>query len=294
MIRSMGITTLGDYIIITIALIWLIVAAVSDIKKREVPNWLSFSLIAIILGIRVLASILSWQFSYLLYGLAGLILVYAISNVFYYTRMFGGGDAKLLIGLGAAFGTNPTFMPLGIVELPFIINFLLNTLLVGAFYGVIYSIALALKNRKAFTIEFRNIAKGTERIRVIFLVFIGIFLLIITKAQLYSLLPLIFILIIFPYLYIFIKSVEDACMLKLLPSSKLTEGDWIAEEIKIGNRVIKMTAEGLTPKDILLIKKAKKKILIKQGIPFVPVFLIAALISVFAGNVFIMLAELLV
>ena len=290
----MNIIALGDYIIIAIALIWIAGATISDIKKREVPNWLSFSLIAIILGIRALASVLSWQFSYILYGLAGLILVYAISSIFYYTKMFGGGDAKLLIGLGAAFGTTPAFIPSGIIDLPLIITFLLNSLLVGSLYGVFYSIALALKNKKSFMVEFKKIAKGTERIRIIFLVFVGIFLVITTMARLYSLLPLIFILIIFPYLYLFVRSVEDACMLKLLSPNKLTEGDWIAEEIKIGNRVIKMTAEGLTQKDILLIKKAKKKILIKQGIPFVPVFLIAALISIFIGNVFVMLAELLV
>ena len=52
---------LADIILAATAVAWLFTAAVQDLKKREVANWLSFSLIIIALAIRAIASIVSFQ-----------------------------------------------------------------------------------------------------------------------------------------------------------------------------------------------------------------------------------------
>jgi len=95
----------------------------------------------------------------------------------------------------------------------------------------------------------------------------------------------------FPFLYYFVKAVENSCMVKLTSPNKLTEGDWLARPVKIGRQIIKPTVNGLSILEINALKKQRKKVLIKHGIPFVPVFLIAAIASILFGNIFIVLAS---
>ena len=93
-----------DLFLLILGLIWLIVASIQDIKKREVANWLSFSLIAFALVYRAFYSVLFFDLWFFLYGLIGLILFVGLAYAFYYARIFAGGDAKLLMGLGAILG----------------------------------------------------------------------------------------------------------------------------------------------------------------------------------------------
>ena len=90
-------------ILIVIATLYLSVASYTDLKKREVPDWLNFSLIFSALGLR---SIFSFEYgwSLLLDGILGLLVCLGIAYLFYYTNQWGGGDSKLLIGMGAIIG----------------------------------------------------------------------------------------------------------------------------------------------------------------------------------------------
>jgi len=63
--------------------------------------------------------------------------------------------------------------------------------------------------------------------------------------------------------------------------SELTFGDWIAKPIKAGKKIIKPNWEGLSEEEVELIRKfCKKKVLIKNGIPFTPAFLLAFLATI--------------
>jgi len=123
---------------------------------------------------------------------------------------------------------------------------------------------------------------------------LSLLLVMLLVAKLYDILFLVAIILIFPYLYIFVKAVENSCMIKLLAPKQLTEGDWLVKPVKIGKKIIKPKTEGLTVQDIAIIKKAKKKVLVKEGMPFVPVFLIAVLASLFFGDIFSAIASLLI
>lgn len=284
---------IADYILVSIALLWISAACVTDIKKREVANWLSFSLIAIALAIRAFAAVLAPQPSYFLYGLAGLAAFFALGNALYYTKIFAGGDAKLLIALGAAFATTPSFTHVSSMHIPFLLLFFINLLLFGSAYGIFYSIALAIKNKRAFIAEFKKLSMETKKLRFLFLLFVSLLFVMLLLAKLQGMLFLLAIVLIFPYLYIFVKAVENSCMIKLLSPEQLTEGDWLAGPVKIGKTVIRPKTEGLSIEEIKLIRKARKKVLVKQGMPFVPVFLIAAIASLFFGNIFATVASLL-
>ena len=79
-------------------------------------------------------------------------------------------------------------------------------------------------------------------------------------------------------------------MLKHVRPTELTEGDWIAKEIKVDGKYVTGPKDlGIEKKQIkkliALYKKRKvNKILIKEGIPFVPSFFIAFIVTLAYGN----------
>ena len=85
----------------------------------------------------------------------------------------------------------------------------------------------------------------------------------------------------------FTIAVEKSALIKSVSPEKLTEGDWLLKDVKIGKTVIKADFDGLSKKDIALIKKANKAVMIKYGLPFVPVFLLAFITELVFGNLFL-------
>ena len=75
-------------------------------------------------------------------------------------------------------------------------------------------------------------------------------------------------------------------MIKEINTNKLTEGDWIYKPVYYKNRLlISRKNPGITKKDIILLKKYKiRNVIIKEGVPFVPAFLISTFISLIFGN----------
>ncbi len=84
-------------------------------------------------------------------------------------------------------------------------------------------------------------------------------------------------------------------MLKYVKPTEVTEGDWIAKDVVIGKKYISGPKDlGIEMKQLKQLisyyKKGKiKKVLIKVGIPFVPSFLIAYLITIVYGNLLMLL-----
>jgi hypothetical protein len=86
---------------------------------------------------------------------------------------------------------------------------------------------------------------------------------------------------IMPYFFIYAKAIDDVLLVKDVKTSKLEEGDWLYKDLKIGKKIIKSTWNGLTKRQIKEIKRKFNVIKIKEGIPFVPVFLISFFIFVY-------------
>ncbi len=78
-------------------------------------------------------------------------------------------------------------------------------------------------------------------------------------------------------------------MIKYIPTSKLTEGDWLEQDIYKNKKLIyKRNPLGIDKKDIEKILKANiKKVLIKEGIPFVPSILIAIIYTILYQEIII-------
>ena len=91
------------------------------------------------------------------------------------------------------------------------------------------------------------------------------------------------------YLWLMITCVEKVHMIKQIKVSKLTEGDWVIKPVEKNKKVIyEPSKTGLTKEDIMLLKKNKiSRVTVKEGIPFVPSFLIAYIVTLILGNWFL-------
>lgn len=264
--------------LICLALIWMIFAAVEDLKKREIANWVNFSLIIFALGFRFFWSLFSENgFQFFYQGLVGLAVFFVLGNFLYYGRMFAGGDAKLFFALGAILPFSSEFL----VNINIFALFLVLFLFSGAFYGLFISIFLISKNFKRFRGEFLRQLKLNKKL-MISMIFLSLFFIIlgISNSSNYFMIYFAVLIFVLPYLYLSAKSVDESCMVKKIHPKKLTEGDWLYRDVKVGRNIIRKSWSGLTKKDIKLLQK-KKFVWIRQGIAFSPVFLIAFLVLVY-------------
>jgi Flp pilus assembly protein protease CpaA len=256
-----------------LALLWVGFAVVQDLKSREIANWLSFSLIIFALGFRFFYSLFSGEgFSFFYQGLIGLGIFFVIGNLFYYGRMFAGGDAKLMIALGAVLPIYATLTE----NLQVFFMFFLVFFFSGAVYSFGVSGAIAIKNSKKFKKEFVSQFRKSRKL-IYFVMVLGLGIMLAGFVEtIFLFLGVLFFLL--PYLYVFAKAIDESCMVKEVSVGKLTEGDWLYEDISLGKKKLKAKWDGLSKEDIKLIKKKYKKVKIKQGIPFSPVFLISLII----------------
>ena len=339
-----------EILLISIALIWLIAATVTDIKTTEIPNWLNYSLmifavvsyslisyskyqmgalIFLILALLALLislskiyydsndektsgkirgliailitstlficiSIISNLITPLFYSIIALLAFTAIGYLMYYSRQWGGGDARLLAAIGASFPVYPSilkeiFSPK--FQAPYFpVTILINIVIFGAVYGLIFLIITIIKNKKAFLDEFKKANSKHKKIRnmsltaSLILIVLGIFMPGIFQIRVVTI-SLGITIIIFFYLFIMIKASEKSSMFIKIPVEKLREGDWITKEIRMNNKLIYAPkAAGVSKEEIVKIKKHLKEIEIKSGIAFMPAFLIAIIISLILGN----------
>ncbi len=277
-----------ELILIIVGLVGLFAGSITDIERREIPNWISFSLIAAGLGIRAIGAIVEHDVMMFFAGLVGLAVMAIIGEGLYYSRQWGGGDTKLLMGVGALFGS------ISIVPW-FLFHFLVNLVIVGAGYGIVWSIYLAIRYHRHF---FNGLKRIFKEVRVQCEVFSGLGVLFLlgsfaVRNTIYSTLFLILGGISMGYvvLYLFVKTVETTCMFRRLKVKNLTEGDWIAEDVIVkGKLIYSMKEPGVSKQQMNLLKKLKvKRVLVKDGIPFVPSFFIALIITLWLGNLVLLI-----
>ncbi len=267
-----------DFLII-LGVVWLIFAIVQDLRKREIANWLNFSLIIFAMTYRLLYSVFSNDYGFVLTGLFGLVLFFLLANLFYYMRLFAGGDAKLMIALGALLPFTESFYTNSLIFFVFVIALLLG----GVVYSLIYSLGLVFINKTNFTRSLKHqIAKNENYIYL----GLGIGLLFIILALFLGEVSVIFLgvlIMLIPLFYIYTKAIETSCMMVYIDPKNVSVGDWVVEEIKLpGKKTIKPHWEGLSEEQVSLIKKYyKKKVLVKQGIPFSPSFFLAFLVLIY-------------
>jgi Flp pilus assembly protein protease CpaA len=257
-----------------LALVWIIFATVEDIRTREIANWLNVSLLVFALGFRFFYA---WfqlgDMSFFYQGLIGAGIFFVLSNLFYYGKMFAGGDAKLMMALGAILPIYSNFY----LNLKVFFLFLFAFLVVGAVYGITVSVYYGFKYYSRLKKELKKQMKLNRAFTNTFLILSGA--IIVGSFFLDPLFYFGIFVFVMPYFYLYVKSIDEACMIKRIKPNRLTEGDWLYEDVKIGNKVVKATWDGVSLKDIKLLQK-RDYVYVRYGVQFAPTFLISFILMI--------------
>ncbi|MFP4117901.1 MAG: prepilin peptidase [Candidatus Woesearchaeota archaeon] len=297
-------------LLIVVGSIGLIIGSVTDIKKREVADWLNYFLILSGLGMRFLYSLYTLEWSFFLYGLIGFGAFTALAYAMFLTGQWGGGDSKMLMAMGALFATYPeslhAYFDPEFFGFPFLLAFWINLLIIGAIYGILWTFGIGLFHLR----ELRGSWKkwmgdySVRQMRTISHLFALVLLIGGILAANFSGMELLLfggvafslIIVFFFYLFILVKSVEDSCMFRVVKPDQLVEGDWPFDDIKVDDKVVfsKDKKVGIETRDIEMLKRFYRKgklekIKIKHGVPFVPSSLFSLIVTLIYGNVLIFL-----
>lgn len=264
------------YFLFALAFVWLCFAVVQDIRTREISNWLNFSLLAFALFYRAVVALENNNADFFWQGIAGTGFFIALAYLLYYGRAFAGGDAKLLMALGPIV---PLERASDFIYLGF--GFVAVLFLLGSVYSLIYTLALVPRR----WIPFKNaFVLYLEKYSTFFFICLSLGILFGSLLSFVDLIIGLFFclaLMSLPLLYIYGKSIEKVFFIKMVPATQLTEGDWLVRAVHVGRTTIQPSTQGLTIKQIALLRKFGKRVIIKEGIPFSPAFLLAFLAMVF-------------
>ncbi len=294
--------------LLAVATVYLLVSSYQDFRTREVDDKLSDSFI--ILAILIQAStLLSGNFEPFLWALAVGLGLFVFGWIMYQTGQWGGADVKILTALAILFANVKGFM----------FAYFINIFLVAFVYSILYSFYLAYQDTRVFKTFKRNVKKDQKELYKIIGAFMFALLLIsgvlyfryiVTPLELLGLmLPLLWLLAILPLFWLLLKFtqvIEQVCFRIPAKAKTLREFDLLTESlVRVQGKILRIPEgeklkgktivdckdpNGLTPKQIEQItklvkeKKLKDAFIIKWGLPFVPVFLIALYFTLWAGN----------
>lgn len=267
----LGLFMLFDIVIGALTFVFLLIAAYSDLKSREVPDLLSYGLIFSALGLRgIFSSVMGGGL--FLSGILGFAACFAVAWFLYKTNLWGGGDSKLLMGMGAVLG----------IAYPFTLSsftllwFFVLLLFLGSIYGLFWLFGLAFTRWARFKPVFmeRLVQYKTAHYGL------GFFSLAVVS---FSFINSLWLFLLFPafifYLFLFVTTIEEQCFVKRISPLKLTEGDWLDEEVIVGEERF-ARRRALELEDIEELQTAHKEgklttVIIREGVPFVPSFVFA-------------------
>ncbi len=252
----------------------LAIAFAQDVKRREVDNWLNLFLL-VSGSVYLIFSAKTSEQIFLVFIF--ILVFFALSNILYYCRFFAGGDAKLLFAMTPFFVAatfNLTFLNLGF--------FIFCLFLAGSVYGLSYTAILGIIHFKKMK---KEVVKESKKLKLKYNLLLAFVFAIGGFFNSLFLIVAIFVLA-FSLLFVYAKALEKVAMYRKVKSELLREGDWLVSDLKIGNRVFKANFDGLSKKEIELIKRKKKEVLIKEGLPFVPAFMIAFLLYAYFYDFF--------
>lgn len=249
-------------------------ASFFDMRTREVPDFLSYLLICGGLLLNLALSIDANSISNLIFVPISVLLLFGFAYLMYRLGQWGGGDVKLMLGLAMIFTSFDLYSNFSFVGL------FINMLIFGGLYGLFGTIVFGL-------IKFKHLKK-LLRYYDLLVIAVGVIAIIFFYG--YLPFPINYLAMFATLLFVsmrYIYLVAENLMYTNVPISKLTEGDWLADDAKEddGTVVVKQRNIGLNAEDIKKLKESKiKQVLVKIGLPFVPGLLAGAIITLVLGN----------
>jgi len=264
-----------ELIYLVLAILGTAWAGYIDLKTTDIPDWITVGMIISGLGLHAIESVATVSAEPFFASLLVTIVLGFFGILMYFSGMWGGGDALLLTGVGALLPTYSGYSS----WLPFPLTYLINVLIIGIFYSLAYIIIIGLKNKK---MKKQLINKSHDPFisvpTIIAIFFIGYSLV----TNLHPILTLVIgFLLLLPIIHLLTITAEKN-FYKKINTRYLRPDDMIGEDIpKLG--ISKLHIRGLTKREVTKIRKIKKSVLIREGIRYGLVFLLALLFTLRFG-----------
>ncbi len=282
------------YIPLATAFIGTSVAAIWDVKTTEVPDQISYAMIAIAILFYGYQSIITGTIEPLLGSIAFGLAFLAFGAFMYYIGQWGGADGLILGAIGFLLPSVPNVFAQTFFKFP--ISYMVNMFIIGAIYLIVYGLLFTLKNKFVINGIKKEIGNSRRSIATIFaaIVLSSVLAGVILAGSIYGYLDMGKILSISIYpivaastlylLWKLAKAVETYGFKERVPISKLKVGDMLMSEKKL---------VGVTEKQIKALKKSGKRYVdVKLGVPFAPAFPLALLATLIYGDIIFVLMSL--
>jgi hypothetical protein len=274
---------------ILLAIVFLVLGSIEDLKTGEIPEKVSYGYIASSLLVAAAAAIVTGDAYLFLNSLLMGVSFFALGFGLFYLGQWGGGDVKLAGGIGCTLGflAQAGFFRDGLF--PYYATYFINMICIAMPYATLYGLLLGLKSPETWK-EFGRYLRDRRSIAVLILSFapslIGLYLDMPNLALFYTFIP------VMTLIALYLKAVELNALRDTIDVSKLREADVPAEDLEADGVVLirKTDIEGMTLEDIKKVQelaaqgKIPQKIVIKRGIKFAPVLLLALLSVLYMGN----------
>jgi Flp pilus assembly protein protease CpaA len=254
------------------ALVGSLIAGLWDLKTTEIPDEIPTLMAAL--------GLFSWFVYALTYGnfvplglsMACGTAFLAIGWALYRFGQWGGGDAKLMAGIGYLVPYFP-----GISLFP--VWFFVNVFIAGSFYVIIYSVLLGLMNRHALRNFASDVMANWKLVFAVPVVISAAFvaLMLYSSAVNAALVSAAFIATAFVMAFWrYAKVIEKDVFTRTVDAASLRVGDVLVDS---------KVWDGLSESQLAGLRKSRKKYVIKEGVRFGPVFFISLMLTMLYGNV---------
>lgn len=256
-----------ETIVLLLLLVFFVLASYEDIKKREVYDYLNFSLVFIFLVIGIFDSLISSSIEPIKYVIFGLLIGFFLGSLLYYIGIWGGGDAKFMLGFGASSYYIINFVS----SFSWVSNFYTNfNLIYGVYielfieYFLMFILILDAIFILLIFLSFLSTSSNIERKKNLFLMFLILSFLFIgiyfnfSPSILFLLGFLAFILIFFGNEYLFLS----VYFVFKKSAFHLKKGEILDSDLKLKNYTLKQekTKFGILSQDYKMIKQEDEKV----------------------------------
>ena len=319
-----------NWILVGVGFVFLGYSSWLDWKTREVDDKITHSFVGLAVGLQLARALAGWgSWSEFGFAIGIGALFFAVGWLMYRTGQWGGADVKILAGLGIMFANFPEVGGFEVgFEIGFPFSYFINIFLVAFAYSIVWSLGLAVREKKVRGEFVKVVGKDLRELGLVLALIVAAFVLSVgffvyrfglgAGEAVGFMGPLGYLFLVIPgfwFLIKFVKVVEEECFRLDVKAGKLREFDLLIEDVLVekGNflrvkpdkerrkraeRVVYDSADpnGLRPAEIeeirTLVKGGKivDGFVMKWGLPFVPVFLIALPITVWVGNLLFWIA----
>ncbi len=223
-----------QYISFSVAVVGSALAGAFDLKTTEIPDEISLGMVAAGLIINLTWTVVEWNPVYIFQSASIGSVFFTFGLVMYLLGQWGGGDTKVLTGLGTLVPVAPIFGT-QISIFPFPAALIINIFLVGALYMIVYAGIFSIIN-KGILSDFKKRVKN-DLLRILLISSLPLLVLFIGIARAGWVLDIFYILLLVPMIALLLviirllKSVEQMGFMQEISTDKLRPGDMLAEEI---------------------------------------------------------------